>query len=137
MLKNRSAMISVGGDKMEFIKCTHDEVSDFKKHYGLKLSWACDYPYKIEIDGIVVALIDYSIGGPFGEDSLEIESFEVFEKGKGFGSEIIKEILKEFENRAVALYPENKRCMKFWKYHGFEIVDEGGDVEKLVFNKNL
>ena len=96
-----------------------------------------DYPYKIEIDGIGVALIDYSIGGTYGEDSLEIDSFEVFEKGKGMGSEIIKEILKDCENRTVALYPENKRCMKFWKNHGFEIVEEDGDVKRLVYNKVL
>lgn len=122
---------------MEFIECTRDEVKEFNYLKGLKLSWdfVSANPNKIEIDGEVVALIDYSIGGSYGEDSLEIDSFEVFEKGKGIGSEIIKEFLEACENRTVALYPENIRCKKFWIKHRFEIVDEGGGVERLVYNK--
>ena len=120
---------------MKFIECSHDEVKVFKNSKGLKLGWdiLSVHPRKVEIDGRIVALIDYSIGGCYGENSVEIDSFEVFEKGQGIGSEIITEFLKACGNRTVSLYPDNEECKKFWLKHGFEIEYEGADVERLVY----
>jgi hypothetical protein len=123
---------------MKLIHCTDDEVKVIKNLKGLILSWGIPVnPKKVEIDGEIVALIDFSFGGIYGDDSIEIDNFEVIEKGKGIGSKIIVDFLNICENRIVSLYPDNERCKKFWLEYGFEIEYEGGDVERLVYKKLL
>lgn len=120
---------------MKFIKCTNDEASELKIEKGLKLSWEMSpKPFKVEIKGEIVALISISQGGEYGPDSIEIDCFEVFEKGEGTGSKIITEVLNTFKKQTISLYPDNKRCMNFWLKHGFKIEHEGEGVIRLVYS---
>lgn len=54
----------------------------------------------------------------FGENSIEIFKFEVFEKGKGIGSEIITEVLKKSKDKEIYLYAED--VYQAWNYLGDE-----------------
>jgi hypothetical protein len=119
---------------MKFINCNDDKVKEFKKSRNLTLSWGIPVKPKIvEINDEVVALIDFSFGGVYGDDSIEIDNFEVFEKGKGIGSIIISDFIKMHANSTISLYPENEKCKKFWLKHGFKIEYEGKEVERLVY----
>lgn len=121
---------------MKFTICSEEEIEQYKILHNLQLGWdiLSEYPQKIEIDGEVVAIIDCSIGGIFGKDSLEIDSFEVFEKGKGIGREIISALLNE-ELQLITLLPANDLCKKFWLDLGFTVELEMGGVERLVYRK--
>ncbi|WP_336990246.1 hypothetical protein [Bacillus infantis] len=119
---------------MKFIDCTDDQVKDLKESKNLTLSWRIPVePKFVEMNDEIVALIDFSFGGSYGPDSIEIDNFEVFEKGEATGSKIISAFKEMYENRIISLYPENERCKKFWMEHGFVIEYEGDDVERLVY----
>ncbi|WP_306010353.1 hypothetical protein [Bacillus sp. MMSF_3328] len=119
---------------MIFIDCTDDQVKDLKESKNLTLSWRIPVePKFVEMNDEIVALIDFSFGGSYGPDSIEIDNFEVFEKGEATGSKIISAFKEMYENRIISLYPENERCKKFWMEHGFVIEYEGDDVERLVY----
>lgn len=119
---------------MKLLKCTDEEINNFKIEKNLKLSWEMSpNPYKIELGGEIVALISISKGGEYGPNSIEIDNFEVFNKDRGTGSIIIRKILSQTKNQTVSLYPDNKRCINFWLSHGFKMENEGGGVIRLIF----
>ncbi|MEK4566437.1 GNAT family N-acetyltransferase [Alkalihalobacillus sp. FSL R5-0424] len=120
---------------MKLLSCTEKEALSLKISKQLTLSWRMSInPMKVELNGEIVALIDCSFGGIYGEDSLEIDNFEVFEKGRGIGSKIIKEILNEPGIQIISLYYCSPKSKKFWQAHGFKIVCEG-EAERLVYQK--
>lgn len=61
----------------------------------------------------------------YGKNTIEINNFEVFKKGKGAGSKIIKKFLKDCVGYQVYLYPYNQNSRLFWEKHGFIAVDDG------------
>ncbi|MFP7442500.1 hypothetical protein SFC50_02235 [Bacillus infantis] len=121
---------------MKFIDCTDEQVKELKESKNLTLSWRIPVePKVVEMNGEVVALIDFSFGGVYGPDSIEIDNFEVFEKGETTGSKIISALKEMYKNKIISLYPDNERCKKFWLEHGFVIENEGAGVERLVYKR--
>ncbi|MGD6900464.1 hypothetical protein [Bacillus infantis] len=119
---------------MKFIDCTYEQVKELKESKNLTLSWRIPVqPKFVEMNDEIVALIDFSFGGVYGSESIEIDHFEVFEKGEATGSKIISAFKEMYKNRIISLYPDNERCKKFWLEHGFVIEPEGAGVERLVY----
>ncbi|WP_313893760.1 GNAT family N-acetyltransferase [Psychrobacillus sp.] len=120
---------------MKFLECTDEKSNDLKETYNLTLAWEMVVePCMVEIDDEIVALIDMSQGGMFGENSIEIYKFEVFEKGKGIGSKIITEVLKKSKGKEVYLYAEDRKSKSFWEKHGFEAIDDGSGTKVMQFS---
>lgn len=121
---------------MEFLECTEDQIKAFKKSKNLTLSWVItDGAYKVEINGEIVALIDYSRGGMFGKNTIEIDNFEVFKKGQGIGSKIIAEITKDLEGNKIYLYAHSEKSKRFWEKHGFKSINDGTGTEVMCFSE--
>ena len=117
---------------MNFSCCTYEELSVFQEKYKLTLNWEISVnPMKVENNSRIVGLIDCSFGELYGEKSIEINNFEVFEKGKNIGSEIVVEFLKETKNYEIYLYPYSKKSEAFWKKHGFAVMDDGTGTKIL------
>ncbi|MDC0764246.1 GNAT family N-acetyltransferase [Brevibacillus sp. AG] len=116
---------------MEFSpNCTNDELVSFIKKYDLELNWdwainisdcSCivEDVYKVEDNGEIIGLIDFSFKTIFGSDSIQIENFEVFEKGKGIGSKIINALIDQLPGVHIYLYVNDERSKSFWEKHKF------------------
>lgn len=111
---------------MDFKECTDEEVLKYKQEYNLELSWqmATDV-LEVAINRKIVGLIECSKGMYDEEDCIQIENFEVFEKGKGHGSEIIKKVLKELQGKVIYLYVHSEKSKAFWEKLNFIAVDDG------------
>jgi len=74
---------------MELVECMKDELP----RLNLELNWSMAVKiFKIEINGKIVGLIDYS-EGMYEKNSIHIDNFEVLEKGNGIGSSIARGIM--------------------------------------------
>ncbi|WP_179031561.1 GNAT family N-acetyltransferase [Paenibacillus kribbensis] len=82
----------------------------------------------MEIYGEIVGLIDLS-SGMYGKNSLQIDNFEVFEKGKGIGSNIIDKVLKQCQKNDIYLYVNSKKSKAFWESHKFKAINDGTGTE--------
>ena len=123
---------------MELLDCTEEDLKIYIREWNLKLTaWGSAWPEdicKIEIDGEIVALIEYS-NGMYEEDSLHIHNFEVFNKGKGIGSKIIEEITKNLEGAKLYLYSNSKESTSFWQKCNFEFYDDGTGTPILCYSE--
>ena len=96
--------------------CSSEEIENFKKVYNLKLNWWTESPeenecYKIIKDNEVVAMIEF---GTYLIDGYKcIDNFEVFQKRKGIGRDII-EFLTSNKEEKYCLYSEDE-ANEFWK----------------------
>ncbi|KXY73131.1 GNAT family N-acetyltransferase [Bacillus sp. FSL W7-1294] len=122
---------------MELLDCTEEELKIYNKEFGLTLNtWRMAEPediYMIKIDGEIVALIEFS-KGMYGEKSIQIDNFEVFNKGKGIGSKIVKELTKDLDGLEIYLYPSSNKSEAFWKKHKFEGIDDGTETIILRYS---
>lgn len=110
-------------DKFDMEECTAEEVAEYKEKYNLKHIKYNDYYHTISINGISRALI--SIGRIEDEDAYIIDEFEVFEKGKGYGTKIINNLKEE----KLMLYPIDS-AKEFWIKNGFDRVDP---IDNLLY----
>lgn len=104
-------------NKVELKECTEEKIKKYKEIYNLK-EILFNHGYdEVLIDGIPRALISYSEFNVFKEwkDVVSIEVFEVFEKGKGYGS-IIIDAFKEYK---IHIIP-SETAINFWEKHGFK-----------------
>lgn len=95
-----------------------------------------DHRYnKVTLSGKTVALlsIDYEYEDCNG--CIMIESFEVFQKGIGLGTIIIKELLNIHKGRKFCLYSE-PAAEKFWRSMGFVLGDDGTGTEIYYYGFN-
>lgn len=123
---------------MRLIDCSEDEVKELKNQFDLTLNWhivVC--PKKIVVGEETVGLIDFS-EGMFGENSLDIDSFEVFEKRSGIGSEIIQKLLKIYPKKDFYLYPDSQESKVFWEKNNFKTIGDGtGETEIYYYSNNF
>lgn len=125
---------------MQASDCTEEELKIYKEKYNLTLTtWniaGVKDIRKVEIDGEAVALIEFS-NSTFEENSVEIHNFEVFNKGKGIGTKIIKKLIKELEGEGIklSLYSYSKESTSFWKKCNFEVYDDGTGTPILCYSE--
>ena len=105
---------------VKFNQCSEEKTKEYKKKYNLKEIIFDDGYYEALIDDIPRALISVTKANYFKgwDDVLSIDAFEVFEKGNGYGSLIIK----EFINLKVCITPLESP-ISFWEKHGFKNFD--------------
>lgn len=123
---------------MQLIDCTEEELKIFLKDHNLTLTtWGMAEPEdisKIEMNGQIVALIEFS-KGMYGEKSIHINNFEVFNKGEGIGSKIIEELTKDLNGTEIYLYPYSKKSDAFWKKHKFRCIVDGTGTPILQYTE--
>lgn len=115
---------------VQFCDCSKNE--NVISAYELK-EIRFDYRYnKVTQNGKAVALlaIDYEYEEYNG--FIMIESFEVFQKGIGLGTIIIKELLNIHKGRKFCLYSE-PAAEKFWRSMGFVLGDDGTGTEMYYY----
>ncbi|MGG4512145.1 GNAT family N-acetyltransferase [Heyndrickxia sporothermodurans] len=137
-MKFRKKQNIEGGELMRLLDCTKEELKIYKEKFDLKLgTWDMAEPEDIsmiEIDGEIVALIEFS-NGMYGENSVQIDNFEVFNKGRGIGSKIVEELTKDLDGAKVYLYPYSKKSDAFWKKCKFEVFDDGTGTPILCYQE--
>lgn len=79
---------------------------------------------KVMINGQIVALLDIDYEYEELNGCIMINSFEVFQKGIGIGTAIIKELLDIHKNKKFCLYSEPV-AENFWRSMGFVLGDDG------------
>lgn len=110
--------------------CTEEETLEFVEKYSLEQNWSGARPKKIRINGEVVALMEFEEG----ENEIEIITYEVFEKGKGFGTRIIKELMEDLsEATYLRLYAYDERSKSFWEKCGLVPVPQSNGTEVHYF----
>lgn len=81
---------------MGFEECSKEDLLKFKKKFKLTLGWdMTNNPKKMIINNEVIGIIDISPAPEHGDKALQIDSFEVFEKGQGIGSKVFVQVLKD------------------------------------------
>lgn len=109
---------------MKFIEITDMDAKRYKEKHGLTLLWAMAVnPFKIKYKNKIVGLIDISIG-MYGDKSVQIDNFEIFDKGKGIGSKVIDAIIKEFCGQDIYAYAYDEKSRQFWEMKDFVVVDD-------------
>lgn len=93
-------------------------------------------PKKIISNGKIIGLIDVSFDEMFGKNTLEINNFEIFEKGNGNGSVFIDELIASSneEKRDIYLYSYSKISELFWIANGFVITLDSTGTEVLKYS---
>jgi hypothetical protein len=92
-----------------------------------------DYIYnKVTLNGKTVALLDIDYEYEDYNGCIMIEAFEVFQKGNGIGTIIIKQLLDIHKGRKFCLYSEPV-AEKFWKSMGFVLGDDGTGTEMYYY----
>ncbi|MCP1161361.1 GNAT family N-acetyltransferase [Bacillus infantis] len=127
---------------MELLECTKEEFDYYKETFLTLSTWNPIFEFeslsilkKIEVNGEIVALLEFS-GSMYGEHSIEIDNFEVFEKGKGIGSKVVDGIKEYFTGYELYLYSSSPESDAFWKKHGFKSLDDGTGTGILRFSKD-
>lgn len=118
---------------IDFIKCEEKEVVELTKEHDLLLSWAGDRCHKVTKNNLAVALIEAELIK--NNSYFEIDNFEVFEKRKGMGGEIVKDILSQGVD--VCLYANDNNSKKFWERYGFQAEDDGTGEAKKHFYRHI
>ena len=80
------------------------------------------------INNQLVGLIEIS-NAPY-ENCLCIDNFEIINKNNGVGSKVIKEIIKNTnqKNLDLCLYSNDEKSKRFWNRNEFVDVDDGTGV---------
>lgn len=118
--------------KISLEKCEEKEVLSLKKKYKLTLWWAGNRCFKVKIDSEVVALLEAELSED--EKLLDIDNFEVFQKGNKIGSEIVEELKNT--SFGMCLYANDEDSKRFWERHGFKPQDDGTGIPKHFYLKN-
>lgn len=113
---------------MNFEICTDEELNIIKKEYKLELMWLPRMNYKITYEGKIVALFS----GSLNENILEIENFEVLEKGNGYGRSVIEQLKTEVQHITIIPWPGSE---KFWKKCGFNFIEAESVVVSMEYKK--
>ncbi|MEH7503867.1 GNAT family N-acetyltransferase [Neobacillus drentensis] len=126
---------------MELLECTKEEFEFYKEKFLTLTTWNPNFEIeseiilnKIEVDGEIVALIEYS-KAMYGELNIHIDNFEVFEKGKGIGSKIIDELKKDLNGAEIYLYSYSPESDAFWKKHKFKDINDGTGLGILRYSE--
>jgi predicted acetyltransferase len=125
-----SQKIQKGAPVLEFIECTQRELQYLIQNHKLDHKWKMAinnvdplvedplamHVYKIVFEGNIIGLIDVHMSDMYEPEGIEIDLFEVIEKGKGYGRKSIEEFLnKQVQGYSVFLLPENKGSAAFWE----------------------
>lgn len=87
---------------------------------------------KVMMNGHVVALLDIDYEYEKLNGCIMINTFEVFQKGIGHGTVIIKRLLDINKGKKFCLYSEPV-AEKFWKSLGFVLGDDGTETEVYYY----
>ncbi|MCK6075393.1 hypothetical protein [Paenibacillus silvae] len=121
---------------MEFVSITDQEVELYKERFNLELGWYMSVcPMKVIENDKEIALIDCS-EGMYGDDSIQIEQFEVFEKKHGWGSKIINQAIQDLSDYRIFVYVNDSNSKAFWIKKGFKPVDDGTGTEIYCYGCN-
>lgn len=80
-----------------------------------------DLTYTIYFGRKKVAIINLTCYEP---KYVNIDMFEVFEKGKGYGGKIIQELQNCSEVETIELNPHDNNSCKFWIKMGFKMLND-------------
>lgn len=108
-------------EDFDLTRLNEEELIKYKNKYTLKLSWFGDIAKLITKDKEPVALIEAYINED--ESILQINNFEVLDKRKGIGTEIINNLKNS--NYEICLYVDDLESKLFWESLGFEEYDDG------------
>lgn len=87
---------------------------------------------KVMLDGQTIALLDIDYEYEELNGCIMIDAFEVFQKGIGLGTAIIKRLLDINRGRKFCLYSE-PAAEKFWKSMGFTLGDDGTGTDMYYY----
>ncbi|KQY90943.1 hypothetical protein ASD24_24410 [Paenibacillus sp. Root52] len=98
----------------------------YKERYTLTLPWKYvgKMIHLIEMGDQDIGLIDIS-EGMYGDKSIHIDNFEVFDKSKGHGTASIQAVIEELKGNSLYLYATNTENKRFWERNGFLPMDDG------------
>ena len=115
----------------EFKRLEQQDLNKLNSLKLLTLTWeCCESTFKILSNETIVGLIEITCNLPNLENTSFIFNFEVVDKGKGIGTDIIKNIIyTSYSN--FRLIPLNIQSKNFWEKLGFK-----SDGEEMVYSQN-
>lgn len=115
---------------VQYIECTKNVLTKVLNDHNLVLKEWFDRTLKsalfetikdlfvIQLDESIIGLIDYNLASSGDPNEIEIQIFEVIEKGKGYGRMIINDFIQQ-QGLSIDIIPING-SEEFWKTVGFQ-----------------